>query len=90
VRSATTRSAPYPPPTPPQSSTNKDEPRRIFIDDDVYENPAYEPASDIRRREYLEEPEKKQSLLDRFKRKFVPEENEEDLSIPTFIRRRSK
>lgn len=88
--SSATRPASYPAPPSPPGRSKKDEPKRIFIDDDVYENPNYEPSSDIGKREYVEEPEKKQSLLDRFKRKFVPEENEEDLSIPTFIRRRSR
>lgn len=86
-----TRYPSYPP--PPSPTSKKEEPRRIFIDDDVYENPeivvsdtSYEKPKKV----YGEEPEKKQSLLDRFKKRFTSEDDEEDLSIPTFIRRRSK
>lgn len=84
---------PYSYPPPVSSSSKKEEPRRVFIDDDAYENPeivSSELPSDKTKRPYIEEPEKKQSLIDRFKKRFTSEDDEEDLSIPTFIRRRSK
>ncbi|MEJ5300568.1 MAG: cell division protein FtsZ [Thermodesulforhabdaceae bacterium] len=82
-----------PPPTPSSTSAKKEEPRRIFIDDDVYEDSdLISSESDLERSrpEYNIESEKKQSFIDRFKRKFTSDEDEEDLSIPTFIRRKSK
>ncbi|MCX7823786.1 MAG: cell division protein FtsZ [Syntrophobacterales bacterium] len=83
------------PSQPLQSSSipKKEEQKRIFIDDDVYEGSEIaisEPNPEKTRRIYGEESERKHSLIDRFKRKFTSDDDEEDLSIPTFIRRRSK
>jgi len=84
----------YPPPPTPSSAGKKEEPKRIFIDDDVYESSeliASETAIEKPRGQYNVEPsEKKQSFIGRLKQRFTSEDDEEDLSIPTFIRKKSK
>jgi len=83
----------YPLPPTPSSAGKREEPKRVFIDDEVCESSellAHENVFEKTKSQYNVEPERKQSFIGRLKQRFTSDDDEEDLSIPTFIRRKSK